>query len=115
MTAFNTEQEEAFLDVISRKNPHYQTIQKLEAEISERRMKIAQLKTDDEKNMNLLVAMSKIEENEIQVKKMTNQVLCENLIEFVWADYGMSSIQDALISEALERLGYARPDLDIEN
>jgi hypothetical protein len=114
MTTFNTEQEEAFLDVVSRKNPHYETIQKLESEISERRMKIAQLKTEDEKNVGLLVAISRIEEREEQVKAMSNQVLCENLVEFVWADYGMGSIQDALISEALERLGYARPDLDVE-
>lgn len=115
MTTFNAEQEEAFLDIVSRKNPQYQTIQRLESEISERRMKMAQLKTEDEKNMGLLVAMSRIEEKEQQVKAMSNQALCENLVEFVWADYGMGSIQDALISEVLERLGYARPDLDMEN
>jgi hypothetical protein len=100
------EQIEAYREDARRRNPNREKIDGIRDEIKKLSGHISELTSDDEKYCNLLMFLSKDFDSRIAATKvMSNQEIGSHLASLFYPMVS-NEIDEAILSEALDRLGY---------
>jgi len=101
----NAEQIDAHRESARLCNPNRAKIEELKAQANAIWAQISPLISEDEKYYNLMMGLATFDEKEAAVKCMENNELCEHLANLFF-DKTEGELDEAILSEALERLGY---------
>lgn len=110
----NQEQVEAHREAAREANPNKAKIDELREQMSSLSQEISKLVSDDEKYYNILMFLSKdYDSRKAAVSLMSNQEIGEHM-SHLFFEHTKGEIDETILMEALERLGWKPDDEDGE-